>query len=116
VEMEVLHFLPPVLPGVHDQAPPLLELLAAREIRRDAHEPPREPLVDRLGEGPDMGFRHDEEMRRRLRADVADRDREVVLVERLRRDLAPDDLAEDALHGGASWRTTPRRAFQGEGA
>ena len=43
--------------------------------------------------------RHHEDVRRRLRVDVPDRDHEVVLVEPRRRDLARDDPAEQAVSG-----------------
>ena len=47
--------------------------------------------------GGDMVLGHDEDVRRRARRDVADREDGVVLVDLRRRDLAGDDPAEQAV-------------------
>ena len=52
--------------------------------------------------------RQDEDVGRRLRVDVADRDHEVVLVELRRRDLARDDAAEQAVIGHGRLRASSR--------
>src|SRR6185295_14775369 len=51
----------------------------------------------RVVERRDVRLRHEQDMHRRLRPDVVERDHLVVLVHLLRRDLAADDLAKNAI-------------------
>ena len=58
--------------------------------------------LGQVGRGDDVLARHEEDVGRRPRGDVADGDDEVVVVDRRRRDLPGDDPAEEAVGAHAA--------------
>ena len=52
-------------------------------------------------QGSDVLPGNDQEVHRRLRIDILEGDRQIVLIQALRGDLPGSDLAEQTLHGGA---------------
>src|SRR5690606_2694346 len=73
------------------------------------HEPPgeRRVAVRELVERSEMPLRDHERMKRRLRTNVLERDDLVILVELLGRNVAGDDLAEQAVRIVAHALTSP---------
>ncbi len=66
----------------------------------DAEQVPGERRIVQFRERRHVAARHDEHVERRLRIQVGERDGLLVLIHELRRDLARDDAAEDAVAHG----------------
>src|SRR5690606_17208660 len=100
VQVDVVHRLPRVRPRVHDQPVPAVgHALRLRDLLGRQVEPADQLGVRRLervdrGDVPPRDHQH---VYGRLRVDVPERDRLLVLAHDLRRDLAGDDLTEDAV-------------------
>src|SRR6266540_4310123 len=103
VEVEVEHALAGVRPDVRDQPPSrAIDALSLRQVRRGLDELGQQRTV-LVGDGRrrlDVILRDQEDVCGRLRADVAERHHPVGLVDHVGRDLAPGDLAEQAIGGG----------------
>src|SRR6185437_3718301 len=112
VDVHVHHILAPDVAGVDDRAKTVAGTLLARELPREGKDPAERLGVvrRRLVEGRHVALGHHQEMHRRPRRDVVERDDVVILVNLPARDLAPNDLAEDAVrivsdggHAHARW-------------
>ncbi|BCA26655.1 hypothetical protein PtoMrB4_06320 [Metapseudomonas otitidis] len=55
-------------------------------------------ILGEMVEGFDVSLWDDQEVHRRLWADVMERDNVIVFVQRARRDLPSDDFAEQTVH------------------
>src|SRR4051794_27904759 len=106
------HTLPCVLTLVHDQpVSPLLDALAPGDLARDPQQAADYLLIPgRDGrDARNVLVGDDEDVRRRLRCDVAKRGDAILLVDDRRRDLAARDAAEQAVWFSAHsppWRST----------
>src|SRR6185436_9869627 len=120
VEMKMEDALAGPAPGVRDDpVPARRDPLARREVLAHEEHPAEEPGVglDRLADGGDVPHRHDEDVGRRLRAHVVERDDLVVAMRDPRRDLPLDDVAEDALaHRILSREAPTARSFSSIGS
>src|SRR5690606_15401456 len=99
MDVEMIHLLPADPSRIDDRAEAVVQSLFTRELRRDGHDLAhhRRMFGLHLEHGRDVAFGNHEEMHRRGRVDVVESHDVVVLVEFLRRDLARDDLAENAV-------------------
>jgi hypothetical protein len=112
MEVEVEDRLAGALAVVGDE-PEVGETAFRRARRRALGERAQEPRVRRpdVRELLDVPAGDDEDVSRRLRGDVLEREDRLVLIDLLRRDLAGDDPAEDAVgHGAPSYETRPTEA------
>ena len=102
MEVHVEDRLTGVGPGVDDAAVALRVSELLRDLRGGEEELARDLRVvgAEVVEGGYVLLGDDEHVRRGLRLDVLEGEDVLVLVDLLRRDLAPDELAEEAvLHG-----------------
>ena len=100
VQVDMKHRLSGVALTVQDRAVPALgiAMLFGQRCCAPDHGPDevvvaRSQVVQRR----DVLPRNDEDMKRRLRTDVLERDQILILVDEVARDLASDDLAEQAV-------------------
>ena len=109
--MDVKNRLTGVFSGVEDQSEIAVGVLCSESFRGcdDLCEKCRVPLseVNDIGEISTLG--NDEQVNRSLRGNVTKRDEALVFPHDVRRDLAIDDLAENA-HGSQCIRVTIGRA------
>src|SRR5450432_3363291 len=86
--------------------------LALRQLRRQPRHLTDDQRILHIGERRDVRARNDDDVRRRLRIDVAEGDALRRLRDELRGNLAADDAAEEAVvrHALARWRRTAPRA------
>src|SRR5258706_6816831 len=99
MHVDMIHLLMPHPPVVDDGTEAIGRAGVAGEAPGDDEHLAERRLVGglRVVERRDVRFRHEQDMHRRLRADVVERDHLVVLVDLLRRDLAADDFAKNAI-------------------
>src|SRR2546423_1627314 len=99
VDMKMIHVLTPDPAGVDDRAEAVGRALLAREPRGTREDAPQHVRVGvgRRGERIDVLLGDDHEVHRRHRIDVVEGEHLLVLVHLAARDLARDDLAEDAI-------------------
>ena len=78
------------------------EIEFLRELRGNLEQVTEDWFVSSGGDGEarDGLLRNNQEVNRRLRLNVVQRDAEIVFVLELRRDFAVDDFLEEGLHGG----------------
>src|SRR5688572_855179 len=97
--MQMIHVLPADPAGVHDGAEAVRGPLLAREPPGEREHVPQHRGIGlaALGERVDVALGDDHEVHRRLRVDVVEGEHLGVLVDLAARDLAFDDLAEDAV-------------------
>src|SRR5258706_6077278 len=105
VYVKMIHVLPADSPGVDDGAEAVGRSLLAREPGGDGQHAAqhRRVLGPAVSERIDVRFRDDHEVDRGLRIDVVEGEHVVVFVDFLARDLARDDLAENAVFHRASY-------------
>src|SRR6476660_1237895 len=96
MEMDVEDRLSRTGARVHDGAIAGGDPLRSGNLRGGEHEPAHHRGIRRLVERSDVLLRDHEDVRRRLRIDVAEGDRVLVLADDLRRDLPAHDAAEQA--------------------
>src|SRR5690606_15021101 len=99
VNMKVEYLLTAAAPGVDQRLEAGVEPLLLRQARRQQQHSAEQGLVLRgaVGKRRDVQLRDDQEVHPRERVDVMERQHLVVLVHLARRDVAGDDLAEDAV-------------------
>jgi hypothetical protein len=103
MEMEMGHRLTSPLAGIRYQAKAAVDYSCfTGKLRRDGEEPAehRRMRVGQVRGRDDVLARHEQQVCRSLWVEVGDRDDQVVVVQELRRDLARDDAAEDAVDVG----------------
>src|SRR5437016_5820347 len=95
----MIHLLMPHPAVLDDGAEAIGHACLARKTARDQEHLAQRRLVrrQRVVERGDMRLRHDQEMHRRLRADVVEGHDVVVVVNLLRRNQAARDLAKNAI-------------------
>ena len=100
--MKMINGLPAVAVGVDDDAVTVVgKPLRARDLGGLEHDVPDCLAMLRTGcvERIEMLARHDQNMRRRLRADVVESKTDIVLINLRRRDLAFHDPAKQTIIG-----------------
>src|SRR5215470_16167667 len=99
MHVHMIHLLMPDPAVIDDGAEAIRGAGFARETPSDDEHLAERGLVRRLRvvERRDVRLRHDQQVHRRLRADVVERDHLVILVGFLGRNLAADDLAKNAV-------------------
>jgi len=115
MHVQVVDLLTPVFLAVHDETVPSVRYpLGFGHLRRNRHHSPEGGLVrllDISGRG-DQAVRHYQKVRGSLGINISERGHQIVLVQNIRRDLAPDDLQKQTVlrHGfsGLGW------AYEGE--
>ena len=101
--MEMVNRLTAVSADVRDDPVAVFgDVLGPRQLCRDLEDSAEQLAVGggELVRRPDVGAWHEQDVRGCLRIDVANRDDQVVLVDRGRRKLAGDDAAEEAVGPG----------------
>ena len=99
--MQVEHRLSRLAIAIEDRAiSALAESLVGRQLSGASQHPADQRVIVRtqIVRGRDVLPRDDQQMHRRLRIDVAERDEIVVFVHNRCRNLAGDDAAEQAVH------------------
>ena len=98
--MQVEHLLPRPRPAVED-GPEVVVPFGFGEVSTDFHQVAHERLVafGHVAELLDHLPRHDEQVQRRLRIDVAKGNAVLILVHNVRGNLAVDDLFEERFDG-----------------
>lgn len=98
--MQVVHALPTPSPDIRDQpVTGVRDAFGTGQVGGDGEDPPEQWTVRfaEIGRGGDVATGQDQEVRRGAGCDVADRDRQVVVMEPRRWDLAGNDPAEEAV-------------------
>src|SRR5690349_6580825 len=123
MHVQVHHGLPAVLVAIDDEPEPgVRDLLRLRDRGGRAQEPAGERLVGGfdIDDRRDVLPRNHEDVRRRLRVDVAEGDDLVVRKDGSCGDFPGDDAAEEAIHGLArrrlrrtTWRRTLGSVWRG---
>jgi len=101
--MQVEHGLARLAIAVEDRSiSALAESLVGRQLSGASQHPADQRVIvpTEIVGGRDVLSGNDEQVHRRLRIDVAERDEIVVFVHNRRRNLAGDDAAEQAVHPG----------------
>ena len=105
VKVHVVDDLSALRPRVHAEPEAFLGVAGILGQSASGHHTAAEHegvLVRRVDQRGDVATRDDEQMDRRLRVDVLERDNRVVLLHDVARTLARDDAAEQAVVHGAS--------------
>src|SRR5690349_15245093 len=97
VDVQMIHGLPAVAAGVDDGSiAGFGNSFLPRESCGQTHHATEQIRVGHVVERGDVLFWNDEDVGRRLRGDVPERDHLLVVDDRLRRNLAADDFAKNA--------------------
>jgi hypothetical protein len=100
MQVKVRHGLAGVISDVRHESPPLIQILVLRDSRREAEQLAQQLAMlrsDLRGGRRYVLFRDEENVRRRLRIDVAKREDSIGLVHSIARNGAGHDLAEQTF-------------------
>ena len=103
VDVQVMHLLPTLLARVHHDAKTPFRIrpaaLLQRQLGCQGHHAAQQGLVLRLdmGQGADVLLGHQQEMHRRTGVDVVKSVQLIVFIDFVRRNLACDDFAKNAV-------------------
>ena len=100
MQVHVIYRLAAFLTGVHHRTKTLGESFFFRDLLRHRVQMSDQPLVTRrqVREGRDVFARDQQHMHRRLRMNIGEHHRIIILVELLHRNLTRGNLAEQAIH------------------
>lgn len=101
VHVDVVHGLPAKVVAVHHHTEAFLAaLLPGQALGGEEDMACQRPVcLGQVLEGGNVPFRDDQEVHRRLRADIVKRDNFLVFVELARGNFPRHDLAEQTVHG-----------------
>ena len=99
MQMQMIHRLPSIVSGVHDDPVAFAQLLVACDRAGSDHQRAQQPVIVCHGVRgrSDMSLRNDQHMYRRLGIDVRKTDTKLVLIDAVRWNIPADDPAEEAI-------------------
>ena len=103
MKVQVIHALPSVGSDVRHDSITGIKPFRGSRLCSDSHQMPQQVRIVVLGRGQRLEglFGDDQEMGWCLRADVAERECQIIFVENVGWDLAPDYLAKNRLWHGS---------------
>ncbi len=99
MQMQMVHRLAAIVPGIHDDPVPILQPLFAGDLGRGRHQMTHQCSIfhQRLRSGTNMLLRNNKQVGGRLRINVGEANAEFVFVHTVSRNGSGDDLAEQAV-------------------